>query len=313
MKKFLLPLLLLAIHVHAQQAVGVIENPTLRCHVTSTGDLFNPFGDNALPGFEAPINSDIRAIYAANFWIAGLAPDQQLKIAAEQYQNIGTDWYCGPLTTDGTASTTDAIQAFYNRVWTGNRADVLVHQEQFAGGIPNPNYVVPEWMLGWPAHGNVSEGLNYYLAPFFDFNGDNTYNPTDGDYPIFCGDRCLLWFFNDKGGVHSESQGQSIGVQVLATAYVFDDQQFSNAIYFNYLLTNMGTQTLGETYVGWFTDFDLGHPSDDYLGTWVNQNAVFAYNGDDFDETNGITGYGYTLLKLTTILRYCNWISLSIR
>lgn len=56
MKKFLLPLLLLANYAHAQQAVGVIENPTLRCHVTSTVDLFIPFGDNALPSFEAHTN-----------------------------------------------------------------------------------------------------------------------------------------------------------------------------------------------------------------------------------------------------------------
>lgn len=302
MKKFLLPLLLLAIHAHAQQAVGVIENPTLRCHVTSTGDLFNPFGDNTLPGFEAPINSDIRAIYAANFWIAGLTSDGQIKIAAEQYQAEGTDWFCGPLTNDGSASTTPEVQALYNRVWTGNRAEVLVHQEQFAGGTPDPNYVVPEWMLGWPAHGNVAQGFDYYLAPFFDFNLNNAYDPENGDYPLFCGDRCLLWIFNDNGGPHTETGGLPVGVQVIATAYVFDAAENQNAIYFNYLVKNMSATTLNDTYVGWFTDFDLGQPTDDYLGTWVSHNAIYAFNGDDFDETNGTPGYGEDLAMSAFVL-----------
>lgn len=303
MKNLILPLLLLAFHVNAQQATGTLENQTIRCHVTSTGDLFNDFGDAELPGFEAPINSGLRPIYAANFWIGGLSSDGYFHVAAEQYQALGADWFSGPLTNDGAASSTPELQALYNRVWKGNRADVITHQNQFADGSPDVGYIVPEWMFDWPAHGDVAQGLNFYLAPFFDFNQDGVYNPVDGDYPIFCGDHCLLWFFNDNGNTHLESQGLPIGVQVLATAYVFNDPLYSNAVYFNYRVTNMGTLTLEDTYVGWFTDFDLGQPSDDYIGTWVNQNAVYAYNADDFDEPSALSnGYGDDLAMAAFVL-----------
>ncbi len=302
MKNILLPFLLLALHVHAQQAVGILETPSLRCHLSSTGDLFNPFADDNLPGFEAPANSGIRSIYAANFWIGGVDNNQQIRIAAEQYQAEGTDWFCGPLSNDGQASTTPEIQAAYNRVWTGNRADVVAHLEQFSGKNPDPNYTTPEWMLDWPAHGNTAQGQDFYLAPFFDANSNLFYDPENGDYPIFCGDNCLLWIFNDNGGVHTESQGQAIGVQVIATAYTFNDVLLSNAIYFNYMVKNMGVQTLNDTYVGWFTDFDLGNPNDDFAGTWVKLNAVYAYNSDDFDETNATAGYGDDLAMAAFVL-----------
>ncbi|MEN9638795.1 MAG: hypothetical protein RLZZ262_663 [Bacteroidota bacterium] len=303
MKNLILPLLLLAFHVNAQQATGTLENQTIRCHVTSTGDLFYPEADEDLPGFEAPANSGLRAIYAANFWIGGLSSNGDIHIAAEQGQPNVSDWFCGPLTIDGAATASETIQDMYNRVWSGNRADVITHQNQFADGSPDVGYVAPEWMFDWPTHGNVFDGLDYYQAPFFDFNGDNVYNPGDGDYPIFCGDRCLLWFFNDNGGPHTASQGSAIGVQVLATAYVFDDPAYSNAVYFNYRVTNMGALTINDTYVGWFTDFDLGNSNDDYMESWVSQNAIYAYNGDDFDEPTSMSnGYGDDLAMAAFVL-----------
>jgi hypothetical protein len=42
-----------------------------------------------------------------------------------------------------------------------------------------------------------------------------------------------------------------------------------------------------------FADFDLGNPSDDYVGTDVGRNMFYAYNGDNFDESvQGRAGYG---------------------
>jgi hypothetical protein len=302
MKKLLLPLCLLVIKVSAQQAIGVLENSRIRCSVSSTGDLFNTFGQTELPGFEAPANSGIRSIYAANFWIGGLSPDQQVKLAAEQYQDQGTDWFCGPLSNDGQATTNPEIQTAYNRVWTGSRADVVAHVQQFSGANPDPNYAIPQWMLEWPAHGDLALAQDFYLAPFYDTNDNNLYDPENGDYPLFCGDNCLLWIFNDKGGTHTESGGQPIGVQIIATAYTFDDIELSNAIYFNYIVKNMGTQTLSDAYVGWFSDFDIGNPSDDFAGTWVNLNAAYAYNGDTFDETSSTVGYGDDLAMSAFVL-----------
>jgi hypothetical protein len=293
MKKLLLPLCLLALNVSAQQAIAILENDAIRCNITSTGDLFNTFGQTELPGFEAPANSGIRSIYAANFWLGGTDQNGQLHLAAELYQDGTQDWYCGPLTNDGSAIVTETTQSAYDRLWAGNASDIATHMAQFDGSGIIPNYEIPQWIIDWPAHGNVAAGQDYYLAPFVDFNNNTMYDPENGDYPLFCGDRCLVWIFNDAGGQHDKSGGQFLGIQVIATAYVFDDPAQSQSVFFNYKIKNMSSQIYTDTHMGWFSDFDLGNPTDDQAATWVSLNAVYGYNGDDMDE-NTVFANGYS-------------------
>ena len=63
----------------------------------------------------------------------------------------------------------------------------------------------------------------FYLAPFFDFDSDGTYDPDAGDTPGYrmdgelcalgqggnnlSGDANWFWIFNDAGRTHSESGG----------------------------------------------------------------------------------------------------------
>jgi hypothetical protein len=224
-------------------------------------------------------------------------------MVAEQYQTSGSDWFTGPLTNDGAATISDEVESLYNQIWSGNKSDVQAHIDFFNAGQTDPEYVVPAWINTWPAHGQVSKGQDYYLAPFVDVNQNNVYEPAMGDYPSFCGDNCLLWIFNDRGDIHSKSNAQSIGVQIIATAYTFNDPLLSNRVYFNYLVANKGTETLNDTYVGWHTDFDMGNPSNDYTSSWVTLNAVYAENGDLFDETTNTTpGYGDDLAMAAFIL-----------
>jgi hypothetical protein len=179
----------------SQQAFGELNANNIRCSVTSTGDLFNRFGQDEIAGFEVPAGSDLRTIYAANLWVGGLSPDQQLKLAAETYQANGQDWFPGPLTNDGNATITDEIEAAYDHVWMANSTDVYQHllyfqtleeggQEAVDDLFPD-GYVIPSWFFEWPAHGDVALGLDYFLAPFMDVNGNGLYDPHNGDYPFF--------------------------------------------------------------------------------------------------------------------------------
>jgi Secretion system C-terminal sorting domain len=293
MKKLLLPLCLTALNLSAQQSIAILENEAIRCNITSTGDLFNTFQQSGFPGFEAPANSGIRSIYAANFWLSGTDQNNQSHLAAELYQDGARDWYCGPLTNDGSALVTEETQLAYDRLWAGNADEIATHRSQFDGSGNIPNYEIPQWMIEWPAHGNAAVGQDYYLAPFVDHNNNQIYDPENGDYPLFCGDRCLLWIFNDAGGEHNKSNGQFLGVQIIATAYVFDDPLLAQSVFFNYKIKNMSSSTYNDAHMGWFTDFDLGNPNDDQVATWVSHNAVYAYNGDDVDE-NSLSAPGYT-------------------
>ncbi len=307
MKKTL-PVLLALVFVQqiliAQQAIEILESDEINCNVSSTGDLFNRFLDENLPGFEAPAGSGLRTMYAANLWIGGMSEEQTLKLAAETYEESGQDWFPGPLTNDGSASVSLETQEQWNQVWSANSEDVHNHQTYFnalAAGQPDPfqgSYIIPDWFFEWPAHGNISLGQDFYIAPFWDYNNNQFYDPENGDFPAFCGDQCLFFVFNDKGNIHTESQGQSIGLEIRAMVYSFDstDPDIANTMFVKYIVINQGSETLTDTYVGLWNDFDLGNPSDDFVGTNVRTASNYAYNGDNLDEASSASaGYQETL------------------
>lgn len=166
----------------------------------------------------------------------------------------------------------------------------------------------------WPAHGDLGLEQDYYLAPFYDRNKDGVYNPLDdGDYPWYddilgrddvqCGvDRRVtlfgdqtVWFvFNDKGNVHTESQGEPIGMEIRAQAFAFaTSDEINRMTFYNYELINRSTQTLTNTFFSQYVDPDLGYSGDDYVGCDVSRGLGYCYNGDNDDETNGSQiGYG---------------------
>jgi hypothetical protein len=298
-------LLAVSFTVSAQDATDWLEANRVRCLINSTGGLFND-QDSWSPGFEVPAGEGVHTIYSGNLWVGGLDEQGALRLAAELYGADGTDWYPGPLTMDGTASTTAEVMDAYNRVWEANREGVNLHISYFNAAqngtleeeFPN-GYNTPDWILEWPAHGDFTQGFSYYLAPFFDYNGDGVYTPLEGDYPLFCGDQCLYVIFNDKGGVHSESGGEPIGLEVHAMLYGFSDPSDAmlyNTVFLKYTMFNRGNLTLSNTYLGFWNDFDIGTATDDYIATDVLRSSVLAYNGDAFDEPSSMSlGYGSDL------------------
>lgn len=90
---------------------------------------------------------------------------------------------------------------------------------------------------------------------------------------------------NDKGNIHTETGGDPIGMEIRAQAFAFaSNDEINNMTFYNYELINRGTQTLYNTYFGFFTDGALGNPYDDYVGCDVNRGLGYYYNGDNYDE-----------------------------
>jgi hypothetical protein len=134
-------------------------------------------------------------------------------------------------------------------------------------------------IYGWPAHGDVSRGQDYWLAPFYDRDGDGSYNPDNGDHPwyddilgrddIECGidrrislfgDETHWWVFNDKGNIHTETNGDPIGMEIRAQAFAFaTNDEVNRMTFYNYELINRGTQTLFNTYFSQYLDADIGN------------------------------------------------------
>jgi hypothetical protein len=272
--------------------------------------------------YMVPRDGGVSVVYGGALWMAGISPDQQLKLAAVKYRNSGNDFWPGPLSNDGTAETDEATCNAYDAFTICERSDAMRHRQYFEC-LNDPNcdlatefpdgYSIPSYFYDYPAHGNVALSQDYYIAPFSDFNGDGTYDPSTGDYPwydflqeIDCanrrredlvplyGDQTYYWVFNDKGNVHTESQGEPIGMEIRAQSFAFStNDEVNNMTFCNYVLINQGTQTLTETYFAQWVDCDLGGHVDDYVGCDVQRGLGYAYNGDAFDEqTSYSLGYG---------------------
>ena len=292
--------------------------------------------------YEVPKGSNRFAIFAGALWMGGTDVNGQLKLAALRYRQ-GNDFWPGPLTvTPGTGNFNpinpvgdDAIRDFgeanidpdqciaYDKFYTIRKAEVVkfnVWWECNAGvttegcdEITAPTNDELNRIYGWPAHGDVSRGQDYFLAPFYDRDQDGNYNPDNGDHPwyddilgrddIECGidrrislygDETHWWVFNDKGNIHTETNGDPIGMEIRAQAFSFaTNDEVNRMTFYNYELINRGTQTLYNTYFSQYLDADVGNYADDYTGCDVSRGLGYMYNGDLIDESDGgKLGYG---------------------
>ena len=297
----------------------LMEINNVRAMIHTAGNLWQIPTQN-YSQYEIPKNSGIMCMFTAALWLGGTDVNNQLKLAALRYRD-GQDYWTGPLSNNFAdvsiddcfkydkhyVSTLDQVSEFNAWFETG--------KDDQANGTNNqailfPNYHIPDIVKNWPAHGDVSKGQDHYLAPFFDYNDDGEYNYLDGDYPWYdihktkdCktdkrvslyGDQNFWWVMNDKGNLHTETKADPIGMEIRAQAFAFtSNDEINNMTFYNYELINRGTQTLYNTYFGFFTDGALGNPTDDYVGCDVNRGIGYYYNGNSYDMTYaGYKGYG---------------------
>jgi len=298
-----------------------LELNNVKALIHTGGNMWQIAGQNFCH-YEIPKGSGKMSLFTSALWLGGVDINGQLKLAALRYRN-GQDYWTGPLTTDGTADIATEECNKYDKHYRITKDEVSMFNDWFSLGIQDAidgtnlqkvnysDYQIPQSILDWPAHGDVSLGQDYYLAPFYDRDENGIYNPEEGgDYPwydltkeIDCknsrtvtlfGDETLWWVMNDKGNIHTESGGDPIGMEIRAQAFAFaTSNEINNSTFYNYELFNRSTQTLYNTYFGLMVDVALGGPNDDYVGCDVSRGLGYSYNGDDFDEDEmGFSGYG---------------------
>lgn len=296
-----------------------MELNNVRAMIHTAGNLWQVPGQN-LALYEVPKNSGIMALFTSALWLGGTDVNGQLKLAALRYRQ-GSDYWTGPL-SEGSAETTNDNCLAYDRHFITIQDEIREFDAWFTAGEQDaingtntqqelfPNYEVPLIIQEWPAHGDITQGQGYYLAPFYDRNDDGQYRWEDGDFPwhdinktkecnvdrsvSLYGDLNFWWVMNDKGNIHTETGAEPIGMEIRGQAFAFaSNDEVNNMTFYNYELINRSTQTLQDTYFGCFTDGALGDPQDDYVGCDVNRGLAYYYNGDNFDGDNaGWLGYG---------------------
>lgn len=300
MKKCLLVFLLSAIALVStaqQPPISHIEINNVRATILGDGSCFVPqsgiyyeewdtYHNNCIT-WEVPSGSGKETIFQHSLWFGGLDANEDLHLSALRFGQEGRDFWMGPLkTSDGTTDQMTSLK--YHHVWNITRAEI----EQFIANHGNAGYQIPEDILTWPAHGHGGYASN--LAPFVDVNNDGHYNPADGDYPDIKGDQCLFFIFNDYI-LHTETEGVTVNLEVHAMVYAFDapdDEALNNTVFVNYKFYNRSANDYHNTYLGLWTDWDLGCQWDDYVGCDVQRNSCFVYNGTSVDGNGEPWAYG---------------------
>jgi hypothetical protein len=220
------------------------------------------------------------------------------------YRQHGSDFWPGPL-DQGTNSTDPLRCKGYDKMWKVTRDELERWDASASSGFSDMSQSIKDWPAGKNRTVKFGNEVDY-LAPFLDRDGDKlNYDPENGDQPVLDDrraaadngvdkqpDMMIWWVYNDKGNIHSESQGQPIGVECQTTAFAFaTNDEVNNMTFYSSKIINRGFVPVNECYMGQWVDADLGNYADDYVGCDVGRSLGYCYNGDDQDE--GVLGYGF--------------------
>ncbi len=281
----------------------------VRARLMNGGDMWwDIFGSrNAayeVPKAEAGARS-IHSSFASGLWFGGVDEGGQLKTAGQTYRQTGLDFWSGPLDTL-TADISAEDCSDWDKMYSVTREDI---NKSASGSIEAT-------VAAWRGNGDQAKGQAQFMAPFVDVDGDGVYNPSLGDYPTLDPsepgakpDQMIWWVYNDKGNTHTAYPGgEPIGLEVHALAFAFKSAaEINNMTFYKYRIFNRASSPLYDTYMGVFTDSDLGNAADDYVGCNMalidpdgpsgplpakRRSFGYTYNADNNDEDTGSPGYG---------------------
>ncbi len=295
MKKLLLSLIAIFLFTYQSGisqpvAFDSLDINNINARINSNGVLFD-FNDSVsshqLAKFEVPKGSGKNTIFRSTLWIGGRDNIDTLHIAAEFYNQNGHDFFAGPI-----SNVYDSLyDAKWNKTWKIYKSDI----DYFKAHWWQTGYVIPASIQNWPANGNVALGQANIIAPFFDNDHDGIYNPGHGDYPLIKGDEAIFFVINDVRKPHTESHGNKLGIEVRGMAYAFacnEDSALWNTVFVNYKIYNLSPNKYRNSYVGIYTDLDIGYPYDDFTGCDVDRGSYFGYNAKNIDGSGQPYAYG---------------------
>jgi len=263
-----------------------METNSVRAFVKANGTLFQN-------GFQVPKTSANPTSKATVFrsvtpWIGGLDPGGNLGVSIGSLNAATSDFKAGIRGKPG-----------YDRIWRVTKAQIVQHRADFAdnGVIDNPIPAIMDWpgSLTFDEDGDGVEEI-VSVAPTNVHNWDGTYNPEKGEHPaatrggLIPGagvpDEMIFFAFHDSTK-HLYSKGDWLNIQVFCTLFAYncpESEALNNTVFVHFKFWNRSAERLEPLFFGLCLDFDIGTPTDDYLGSGLYGNLFYAYNGDSFDE-----------------------------
>ena len=262
----------------------VMETADMRLMASPTANIINPSQTYFM---QMPKSQSTSTIYLIAPWLAGTAPDGGAHVRAINYE--------GPSNALFQPGYYGAYPSDFRRVWLVRQDEIDQLRRDFAldGQVNGP---VPQDILTWPARNNTLYRENLALdvvrtpaerfsAPFTDVNADGRYNPYDGDFPTIKGDQMAWWIMSDSLFLDNPDW-KPLGVEIAFSLYTLHcaGSELGNQTFFlDYLIRHIGQIPYTDAYIGQWTDFDIGCPSDDYAGSLPGVHGFYTYNTDPID------------------------------
>jgi hypothetical protein len=284
----------------------------VRSRLTSGGDVWwdQEDGKYVVP-IPSPGEPEVSSIFAGAVWIGGTDNAGNLKLAATTYRDGNNlDFYSGPLDDNGLTDLEVCLD--WDRFFKVEGANIDKHIRNYKkaenAGEPYECDSIPDDVKYWPGRGNefFTEKFDFELpdniqglGSFRDIDEDGYYEPCDGEYPIIeirgCPDdvypdEMYFWIYNDAGGVHSQSLGDKIQMEVQVQAFAWaTNDEINDMTFQRYKLINRAISDIRDCYFAMWIDPDLGCHTDDYIGSVPENDLMYVYNQDKLDGTDGCT------------------------
>ena len=248
-----------------------LDTNNIAAGINACGVLFES-SDGFRPEFHVPKNTGFTSIFASSIWMGGFDQNNLLHIAAQRFIGYSpNDFWAGPLYSD---LNTYADDSTWNRLWKISKSEIDNHILNYT----QPGYIIPNSISEWPAP----------TADYVDANGNNIYDPNNGDYPLMRGDQAILTIYNDIANPHGLG-GLPLGFEVHSLSYSFNsnDSALANTVFNNYKIYNYSSNDYNDFYLGVYSDIDIGDPNDDYIGCDSTVSLFYAYNANLTDAQYG--------------------------
>ncbi len=228
-------------------SVGTFDGNKIYADVANNG-LFLDYhvsGDSAL---EWPKGTGAHSIFQSALWMGATVNGSIRTIVGDYTQDMGP----GPWGGDPLA----AVHRIYK-----------VEKSMLASPLDFADF------QEWPVD---------FGAPWVDVDGDGVYTPLPGgtDHPEFLGDQVLWFVSNDGDPAYKLNFGTSpLNVEIQTTMFGFDRPDvFGDMVFLKQLIINKGSDDLVDTYMGLWSDPDLGNAGDDFVGCDVGLGLGYVWN-----------------------------------
>jgi hypothetical protein len=257
-------------------------------------------GSNFMPYYQSPIQSEknLPVITSSSIWLGGKDIVGNIHFAGNSTNPTENDFFPGPVYEDPNKIKCDA----WDKIFTVTKEEFEKHLLAYIkyGDLYDCDSI-PDGIKYWPGQNNefineiftneVISGLRL-TAEFNDENATSTYDPCQGEYPLFpknCSlfnkekiripTRLSYFEMNDISGIHKASLGGPIGMQIGIYQWSYDDNvESQDATYYAMKFTNFRETDLKDFFFGLMVDPNMGCPLDDKAGILPSENLVYLYN-----------------------------------